>query len=759
MAKRRTKKGTVPAVEADIPRGQIRWLVDRYHVGTPDAEIAADIRKRIGGGAGWTEAKIEEAVAFAVEVHHENQKLYGQVQSGHFTEENPRRELKRIGVAFAKPRGPTHRRDEYGLYAFEGSQPQYAKYEGYREMRADGEAQVGLPFAGPGAVHLQPLIDFDRSHFDEVRIFAPGPGPRPPRVSGHALQAAVLAMPPPGAPRRVTLEQDDEPSSRVVIDLLGEGKTPSMRFWRGAYVSGWAPSYPRPAPGTIALYDQARWKIVSTENPAPATFAEGHQRALSRLLSGPGSGDIGADYTRIREAGVFHERAVSALAHRYRMPAAQVEAAVAAHRASCDASRANPPGINLDPALLYGRSAESEAKLGAAFKWLTRIGAGRHFPGTPIGWYQSHQINALDILHERAKARAPGAVEFRSRKGEIDAKDPQTGKWVYLGVSGRQVFDEADRRTRSPRTTENPPPAREQLDTFTRAYISAAFFTSTVGEGEPMDKSYTSADLAPETRARMIADAERFQEENNDDLVEGSAEQAGRDFWYTRNGHGAGFWDGGWPEPEATRLTDAAHAFGQYDLLVGDDGEVYGYPPEKGTPTPKGLRRSLGRDKPTGMNPPAAGPVDQAAEDELELYMENTGELYAQKLAIVKNLQHRIAKGTYDPKKTPALWGYWVEAGAKRYAREYSSGQDWHVMFPKNLRDELAKEIAEQEHGKITRGEYGSAENPVTEDEIDRAARMITHGLSVEETERAMVAEGTDPEDAFLAAHAAEALV
>ena len=46
--------------------------------------------------------------------------------------------------------------------------------------------------------------------------------------------------------------------------------------------------------------------------------------------------------------------------------------------------------------------------------------------------------------------------------------------------------------------------------------------------------------------------------------------------WLTRNGHGAGFWDGDWPEPVASRLTKSAKRFGSFDLYVGDDGKVHG---------------------------------------------------------------------------------------------------------------------------------------------------------------------------------------
>jgi hypothetical protein len=40
--------------------------------------------------------------------------------------------------------------------------------------------------------------------------------------------------------------------------------------------------------------------------------------------------------------------------------------------------------------------------------------------------------------------------------------------------------------------------------------------------------------------------------------------RAGHDFWLTRNGHGAGFWDGDWPT-YGDLLTKVAHGFGEVD--------------------------------------------------------------------------------------------------------------------------------------------------------------------------------------------------
>ena len=51
-------------------------------------------------------------------------------------------------------------------------------------------------------------------------------------------------------------------------------------------------------------------------------------------------------------------------------------------------------------------------------------------------------------------------------------------------------------------------------------------------------------------------------------------DQAGYDFWLTRNHHGAGFWDRGL-DGVGRALTDAAHVYGEVNLYVGDNGRIY----------------------------------------------------------------------------------------------------------------------------------------------------------------------------------------
>lgn len=127
-----------------------------------------------------------------------------------------------------------------------------------------------------------------------------------------------------------------------------------------------------------------------------------------------------------------------------------------------------------------------------------------------------------------------------------------------------------------------------KLTPFARGYVEAAFFTSA---SDPDDELYEKGffDLSVDAMADIISDCERFRAENAemiDTLIEDGGlggdygeEAAGHDFWLTRNGHGAGYWDRGFRGDAALaaeRLTDAARMAGQRDIYLGDDGSVCG---------------------------------------------------------------------------------------------------------------------------------------------------------------------------------------
>lgn len=123
-------------------------------------------------------------------------------------------------------------------------------------------------------------------------------------------------------------------------------------------------------------------------------------------------------------------------------------------------------------------------------------------------------------------------------------------------------------------------------DNFTASYVATVLWSSTDDDGNPLDNNFTADDIHTDTLARMWRDCDAFYAANQEHIEAdgaptssdgmGSEGRAGHDFWLTRCGHGAGFWDGDWPEPHATVLDNAAKAFGNIDLYIGDDGMVHG---------------------------------------------------------------------------------------------------------------------------------------------------------------------------------------
>jgi hypothetical protein len=115
-------------------------------------------------------------------------------------------------------------------------------------------------------------------------------------------------------------------------------------------------------------------------------------------------------------------------------------------------------------------------------------------------------------------------------------------------------------------------------DEFTRAYIEAALWSSTdeadEGGGEPLDKNFSPLDISKHTLKRMIADCKKFQGETWK-YISKDPKQAGHDFWLTRNGHGSGFWDGGWSKADGAHLTSFSKSYKEVHLYVGEDGQIY----------------------------------------------------------------------------------------------------------------------------------------------------------------------------------------
>lgn len=109
----------------------------------------------------------------------------------------------------------------------------------------------------------------------------------------------------------------------------------------------------------------------------------------------------------------------------------------------------------------------------------------------------------------------------------------------------------------------------------------------------PFDDNYSVEDFTEEARREAEEDCRAFLElldgiEIDEDrtLLDCAEElqgysRIGHDFWLTRNGHGAGFWDGDYEDREAEedygdRITDVVKAnFGEINPWADGNGGVY----------------------------------------------------------------------------------------------------------------------------------------------------------------------------------------
>lgn len=119
------------------------------------------------------------------------------------------------------------------------------------------------------------------------------------------------------------------------------------------------------------------------------------------------------------------------------------------------------------------------------------------------------------------------------------------------------------------------------IDAFTRGYLECALFTSdpdpSSGEWSEHDQ-WTIENIDPASLKRAIEVCADFQQANRADLNEVEdtyhvdASRNGHDFWLTRNGHGAGFWDRGYGAL-GDKLTKASKAYGTADVYGPDTND------------------------------------------------------------------------------------------------------------------------------------------------------------------------------------------
>ncbi len=129
---------------------------------------------------------------------------------------------------------------------------------------------------------------------------------------------------------------------------------------------------------------------------------------------------------------------------------------------------------------------------------------------------------------------------------------------------------------------------------FIKGYITCALWSSTNDNGDPLDGDPLDGDpldgdpdnhLSTKTSKQMAVDCIAFLEKTREYIgnepinfvITSRADKygrAGHDFWLTRNGHGAGFWDGDWPK-NGDILTKIAEEFCEFTLHQCGDKSIY----------------------------------------------------------------------------------------------------------------------------------------------------------------------------------------
>ena len=120
-------------------------------------------------------------------------------------------------------------------------------------------------------------------------------------------------------------------------------------------------------------------------------------------------------------------------------------------------------------------------------------------------------------------------------------------------------------------------------ETFFNAYVDCVLWSLTYGENGENNLDDGEHELSESAKEQMLLDCADFltycTAENINPFPDYESELytdyelSAYDFWLTRNGHGAGYWDRGLKNGK--ELTAAAKTFGSCDLYVGDDGEIY----------------------------------------------------------------------------------------------------------------------------------------------------------------------------------------
>ena len=114
-----------------------------------------------------------------------------------------------------------------------------------------------------------------------------------------------------------------------------------------------------------------------------------------------------------------------------------------------------------------------------------------------------------------------------------------------------------------------------KMTSFLEQYLVTALWSSIDDKENPFDDNYSIDDFSEKALKQADKDCDLFIEKAGDLLDDFDETDIAHDFWLTRQGHGAGFWDGDYPDEIGDKLTEISNDFRELYIYVGDDGQLY----------------------------------------------------------------------------------------------------------------------------------------------------------------------------------------
>jgi len=186
--------------------------------------------------------------------------------------------------------------------------------------------------------------------------------------------------------------------------------------------------------------------------------------------------------------------------------------------------------------------------------------------------FAGEEVNTTSPLGEWIRLEVEEIREQQMRDGEDSSGEDSNIMHYVMSLLTSSAEDWTDHTASKANesATVNEAPSSSDINEFVSGYIDAA---------TPYEEELgRDADWSEEGLADMKKDATAFYTKAEELLnsVDGEHGLAGHgvDFWLTRNGHGAGFWDRGYGDA-GDKLTDLAQSFGEANIYLGDDNMIY----------------------------------------------------------------------------------------------------------------------------------------------------------------------------------------